>query len=158
VLSDKERLALEDKEVQLFNGRVLFVGVMVFLMVLLLVDRLYSLQVTQHATFATLSEDNQLTMVRTAPARGLIYDRNGILLAHNPPSFNLEIIPEKNPNPTNSTNSANSNSKTANGFISRAIISKDALAEHIQNVLNDGELSEASVCRKFRQTALDGKD
>ncbi|MCV6023058.1 penicillin-binding protein 2, partial [Escherichia coli] len=43
----------------------------------------------------TRSNDNRIKVVPIAPNRGLIYDRNGVLLAENRPVFNLELTPEK---------------------------------------------------------------
>ncbi|MEX0606859.1 MAG: penicillin-binding transpeptidase domain-containing protein, partial [Halofilum sp. (in: g-proteobacteria)] len=45
--------------------------------------------------YATLSDDNRLRIEAIAPTRGLIYDRNGRVLAENLPSFHLELVPER---------------------------------------------------------------
>jgi penicillin-binding protein 2 len=57
--------------------------------------RLVYLQVIDHAHFVTLSENNRLRLESVVPTRGLIYDRNGVLLAENRPTYQLEIIPEQ---------------------------------------------------------------
>ena len=64
------------------------------LLTILLVRLLY-LQVISHEHFTTLSEDNRVKLQPLPPNRGLIYDRNGILLAENLPSYRLEITPEQ---------------------------------------------------------------
>ena len=82
-------------ESRLFMGRVLvalFVGGLLFIA---LVMRLVYLQVVAHDHFRTLSEDNRVKLQPVPPNRGLIYDRNGVLLADNLPSFRLEIVPEE---------------------------------------------------------------
>jgi penicillin-binding protein 2 len=62
---------------------------------LVLFGRLLYLQVIEHDHYRTLSEDNRVKLQPIAPNRGLIYDRNGILLAENLPSYRLEITPEQ---------------------------------------------------------------
>ena len=64
-------------------------------MMTMLVVNLYNIQVNQYQDYKTRSNDNRIKVVPIAPNRGLIYDRNGVLLAENRPVFNLEIIPEK---------------------------------------------------------------
>jgi len=64
-------------------------------LIALTVTRLVYLQVINHAHYTTLSNDNRLKVLPVPPTRGLIYDRNGVLLADNVPSYRLEIIPEQ---------------------------------------------------------------
>ncbi|MFV0447748.1 MAG: penicillin-binding protein 2 [Vibrio sp.] len=82
-------------EARLFKSRavVSFVGI-VFLMGIL-VANLYNIQINQYQDYKTRSNDNRIKVVPIAPNRGLIYDRNGRLLAENRPVFNLEITPEQ---------------------------------------------------------------
>lgn len=60
-----------------------------------LITRLINLQVTEHAYFSTRADENRMRVVPVAPVRGLIYDRNGVILAQNQPSFVLEVTPEQ---------------------------------------------------------------
>ena len=55
----------------------------------------FRLQVLRHAEFATRSEANRLRLVPVAPARGLIYDRKGRILADNVAAWRLEAVPER---------------------------------------------------------------
>jgi penicillin-binding protein 2 len=82
-------------EARLFTSRavVAFIGIVV--MMGLLVVNLYNIQVIQYQDYETRSNDNRIKIVPIAPNRGLIYDRNGKVLAENRPVFNLEITPEK---------------------------------------------------------------
>ena len=92
-----EPLALKDHtwESRIFFSRIVVCfGVLVILM-LLLVARFFYLQILQHDIYATLSDKNRIQIQPLAPVRGLIYDRNGELLADNIPSFNLTIAPER---------------------------------------------------------------
>ncbi len=91
------RIAIKDylHESQLFLGRALVSAIIVIALLLLLVLRLAYLQITSHDHFTTLSRDNRLKLVPLPPTRGLIYDRDGVLLAQNVPAYSLEITPER---------------------------------------------------------------
>lgn len=71
---------------------ILRVGLM--LVVALLALRLWHLQIREGPYYRDLSENNRTRSVILEPARGLIYDRNGILLANNVPSFSLYVTLE----------------------------------------------------------------
>ena len=55
----------------------------------------FNLQVVRHDEFATRSEANRVRLVPVAPARGLIYDRKGRLLAENVSAWRLDAVPER---------------------------------------------------------------
>ncbi len=82
-------------EARLFASRAIvsFFGIVVLMG--LLVANMYNIQVNQFQDYQTRSNDNRIKVVPIAPNRGLIYDRNGVLLAENRPVFNLELTPEK---------------------------------------------------------------
>lgn len=83
------------RESRLFTQRAVVAGVIVVLLLGGLILRLAHLQITSHEHFTTLSRDNRVKLVPLPPTRGLIYDRNGIILAQNLPTHSLEIIPEQ---------------------------------------------------------------
>ncbi len=83
------------QEYELFSRRLLVLGVLVIVGILVLLIRLVQLQIFQHNTYTTLSDQNQLALVPIEPSRGLIYDRNGVLLADNTTAYSLELIPER---------------------------------------------------------------
>ncbi|MGL0925129.1 penicillin-binding protein 2 [Vibrio vulnificus] len=93
----KRRTTIRDyqAEARLFANRALvsFFGIVALMGVL--VTNLYNIQVNQYQDYKTRSNDNRIKVVPIAPNRGLIYDRNGMLLAENRPVFDLEITPEK---------------------------------------------------------------
>ncbi|MEK0275950.1 penicillin-binding protein 2 [Vibrio vulnificus] len=93
----KRRTTIRDyqAEARLFANRALvaFFGIVALMGVL--VANLYNIQVNQYQDYKTRSNDNRIKVVPIAPNRGLIYDRNGVLLAENRPVFDLEITPEK---------------------------------------------------------------
>lgn len=74
-------------ETQIFNQRVLVAGVMMFLLLSLLLIRLVYLQITNQEHYSTLSENNRVSIRPIPPTRGLIFDRNGVLLAQNYPAL-----------------------------------------------------------------------
>jgi penicillin-binding protein 2 len=91
------RLAIKDhiRESRLFNERAATATVIVVLLMFALITRFVYLQILSHEHFSTLSDDNRISIVPVPPTRGLIYDRNGVLIAQNLPSFSLEIVPEQ---------------------------------------------------------------
>jgi penicillin-binding protein 2 len=83
------------RELYLFQLRVGVAGVAVLIAFALLFARFFQLQVVQHDTYAAKAEDNRISIVPIAPNRGLILDRNGIVLARNYSAYTLEIFPAK---------------------------------------------------------------
>ena len=77
-----------------FERAVLGFGLLIFL-TLLLVARLFYLQIVQHNIYTTLSDRNRIQVQSLPPNRGLIYDVNGELIADNIPSHNLTITIER---------------------------------------------------------------
>lgn len=78
-------------EAEVFRQRSLVAAGFVAVMFLLLLSRYFFLQVHEYTTYATLSENNRVHLEAIAPPRGVIYDRNGIILADNQPTFSLTI-------------------------------------------------------------------
>lgn len=85
------------RENQLYLNRVTVASVSILLLTILLVSRLFYFQIIQHARYTTLSRNNQLKINPIPPTRGLIFDRDGQLLAGNVPAFSLEITRNKVP-------------------------------------------------------------
>ena len=61
----------------------------------MLMTNLYYLQITRFEDYQTRADGNRIKVLPVAPNRGLIYDRNGVLLAENRPVFTLQVIPEE---------------------------------------------------------------
>ena len=78
-----------------FRARVLVASVVVVLAFLLLAARLVYLQVVRHADLDEQAENNRTAVVPIVPNRGLILDRNGIVLATNYSAYTLEITPSR---------------------------------------------------------------
>ncbi len=85
-------------ERRLFTERVIVAVVIVLLAFLLLLSRYFYLQVISHSDYLEQAEQNRIKYSRINPTRGLIYDRNGILLADNITAYRLNIIQEKTRN------------------------------------------------------------
>ena len=83
------------REIYLFRRRLTISLVIVAVLTGFLLVRLIYLQTYQHRLYTTLSEQNQFELVPIEPNRGLIYDRNGILLADNLPVFSLDVTPDR---------------------------------------------------------------
>ena len=82
-------------EASIFKFRAIVAAIICILMLAGLLARLSWLQIVDYAHFASLSEHNRIRLMALTPTRGLIYDRNGVILAENKPAFHLEIIPEQ---------------------------------------------------------------
>ncbi len=82
-------------ESHLFMQRSVQALVFATLLIAVLLGRLVYLQVLAHEHYITLSDDNRIKILPLPPNRGLIFDRNGIILADNLPSYRLEITPEQ---------------------------------------------------------------
>lgn len=83
------------EELSRFNNRLLVIFICVIGLTLVLISRIYYLQVIKHEEFETLSEKNRVQFQPVAPVRGLIYDREGRLLAENVPSYSLTLVKEQ---------------------------------------------------------------
>jgi penicillin-binding protein 2 len=88
---------VRDAEIELVRLRWRLVLALLFVLVLFgaLVARFVWLQVYRHAEFHSQAEDNRIAVVPVPPARGLIYDRNGVLLAENVSAYTLELAPRQ---------------------------------------------------------------
>ncbi len=82
-----------ERELYFFQLRIGFAGFAVLAAFALLFVRFFHLQVLQHDTYASKAEENRISIVPIAPNRGLILDRNGVVLARNYSAYTLEIFP-----------------------------------------------------------------
>jgi penicillin-binding protein 2 len=91
------RFTLKDhfRESRLINGRLLVAALISILVFSVVIVRLVVLQVFEYEHFDSLSNRNRVDIEPLPPQRGLIYDRNGVLIAENIPTFSLEMVPEK---------------------------------------------------------------
>ncbi len=83
------------RETRLFTHRTITALAFTVVLMLMLMTRLVNLQVIEHDSYAVQSENNRVHIAALPPTRGLIFDRNGVLLAQNLPSYSLQIVPEQ---------------------------------------------------------------
>jgi len=84
-----------EREVHQFQLRIGVAGIAVVIGFLLLAARFVYLQVVQHDIYRAKAEDNRISIVPVPPNRGLIVDRNGLVLARNYSGYTLEIFPRR---------------------------------------------------------------
>ncbi len=80
---------------QLPRNRIIALAIAATLMLGILIWRMYFLQVIEHEKHLAVANQNRIDVRPLKPKRGLIFDRNDILVADNQPSFNLNLVPEK---------------------------------------------------------------
>lgn len=92
----RQRVQLRNaiQDAQRFRRRAAIAFVAVTLAVLALAGRFAWLQIVQHAEYVTRADSNRIRTLPIVPARGLIFDRKGRLLADNVPAYRLELVPE----------------------------------------------------------------
>ncbi|GAA0621543.1 penicillin-binding protein 2 [Halomonas beimenensis] len=91
----RDTLKNPEQELRVFRLRALLAIVVVLALTGLLAGRLAYLQIVQHEVYSTRSEKNRVRVEPLPPTRGLIYDRNGVLLAENRPTYNLTLVRER---------------------------------------------------------------
>ena len=89
------RLKDHERDARLIRSRMLFGGVALIILTMLLMIRMYYLQVVQFEHHSTLAENNRIHVQSLPPTRGMIYDRNGLLIADNRASFSLTLTRER---------------------------------------------------------------
>jgi len=94
-MSSPIRLKDHARDKRLIHSRLMMTGVLILLLSMVLVARMYYLQVVQYEHHSTLAENNRIHVQPLPPTRGLIYDRAGVILAENRPSFSLTITKER---------------------------------------------------------------
>lgn len=82
-------------DLRVFRSRLAVGGLFVLLLFGVLIARFIYLQIYRHDHYTTLAENNRIALVPITPNRGLILDRNGVILAHNYSAYTLEITPDK---------------------------------------------------------------
>jgi len=90
-----DRLKDHWREQRMFLGRVVAAALIMLLLSGLLVYRLVDLQVLNFEHFSRLSQGNRVRLEPVPPVRGLLFDRNGRILAENRPVYQLELVPEQ---------------------------------------------------------------
>ena len=93
----RSRMGQAAGEDAILRQRLKAAGIIALILAAILLARLYSLQVSQYARYQTLSLDNHIRLQALSPVRGLIMDRNGVVLAQNTAVYALKVTPERVP-------------------------------------------------------------
>lgn len=91
----KQQLKQPFVERRIFTERVIVAVILVLLIFALLLSRYFYLQVISHESYLKQADQNRTKFSRINPTRGLIYDRNGVLLAENITAYRLNFVQEK---------------------------------------------------------------
>lgn len=94
---DQEHFHFRDHktEAELFSSRVFISFLAVVLLFSVLIYRFYTLQIVDYQDYVTRADSNRIQVEPLPPKRGLIYDRNGVLIADNRASYTLSIVKER---------------------------------------------------------------
>ncbi|MDH3389249.1 MAG: penicillin-binding protein 2 [Gammaproteobacteria bacterium] len=94
-MSKREQLKDDFLENRLIRRRLVLAAIITLVLLSLVLGRLYVLQVVEYQHFATLSDSNRIRIKALPPTRGLIFDRRGVVMANNLPTYRLEIVREQ---------------------------------------------------------------
>ncbi len=91
------KIALKDQhlEMRIYNARTAIAIIVVLALLGIVLARYYSLQINEYEVYRTQSDRNRVQLQPLPPKRGLVFDRNGVLLADNRPSFILSVVRER---------------------------------------------------------------
>ncbi len=97
---DSRSVRIKDhwSEQRMFERRSLLAGALIAIATLALGGRLFLLQVVRHDYYSQLSQGNRVRVEPIPAARGLMFDRNGVVLASGQPAYQLELVREEVPN------------------------------------------------------------
>ena len=79
----------------LFKRRLKLLSALISVAFLVIIGRFFYLQIFKYDFYKDLSENNRIAVIPNAPNRGLILDRNGVIMADNYFVYSLEITPSK---------------------------------------------------------------
>ena len=94
-MSKREQLKDDYLENRLIRRRLVLSAIITAILLSLVLGRLYVLQVVEYEHYTTLSDSNRIRIKALPPTRGLIFDRNGVVMANNLPAYRLEIVREQ---------------------------------------------------------------
>jgi penicillin-binding protein 2 len=96
-IANKNQIKDHWREQRMFNARIFACAIIAVIATGVVLTRLVVLQIVDGDYYAAQSQGNRIRVQPLTPTRGLIYDRNGELLAENIPSYQLEMTPEQVP-------------------------------------------------------------
>lgn len=96
-MASKGRIKDQWREQRMFEQRAIVAGVAILLLTAALLARLAWLQVVRNDYYTGLAEGNRVRIEPLPAPRGIVYDRNGVILAENRPAYQLELVREQVP-------------------------------------------------------------
>ncbi len=87
----------KNEKLDLKNRRLLIAYVVMTVIIIFYVTRLFKIQIIDGETYLARADENRITVVRDQTKRGVIYDRNGVVLAKNTPTYDIVIVPAELP-------------------------------------------------------------
>ena len=88
---------LRNEKLDLKNRRLVIVYGVMIAVIIFYVVRLYEIQIIDGESYLARADENRISVVREQTKRGVIYDRNGVVLAKNTPTYDIVIVPAELP-------------------------------------------------------------
>jgi penicillin-binding protein 2 len=139
----------------IFKNRVLIASVIIILVLVMIIMRVYKLQVIDHEYYKQQALGNSLTLAPIVPGRGRIFDRNGVLLADNTLAYKLTLIPEKVNNLKKTLNTLKQQGFITNNHIQN-FYKKRKRFKKFHNIVLKDKMQDAEVARFLVNNNLDG--
>ena len=134
---------------KIFNNRFYILLTILLLLVFLILVRLYYLQVISYDHFDTLSETNRIKYVQTSPRRGIIFDRNNLVLADNSSLYSAQINIKEATNIKKIIEDVDREINLTKKEIENFYEKKIKYA-HLNNIVLKGNLSEEEVAKFYQ--------
>ena len=142
---------MELEELDRIRIRLIILGGVVILIFSLLASRLWFLQITEGKKYTEFSQGNRVRLIPEPALRGIIYDRNGIILAENRPAYQLQLIREDTPDLENTLEKVSHALNLSLEEMNKQIMAKHDLAQFKPIILiDDLEYEKAMYLEAFQ--------
>ena len=129
--------SLDFEELDRIRIRLIILGGVIIIIFSLLASRLWFLQITEGAKYEEFSPGNRIRLVPEPALRGIIYDRNGIILAENRPAYQLHLIREDTPDLEKTLGKVSHSLNLPYSELKQKILEKKDLAQFKPIILNE---------------------
>ncbi len=142
---------MEFEELDRIRIRLIILGGVVILIFSLLASRLWFLQITEGKKYTEFSQGNRVRLIPEPALRGIIYDRNGVILAENRPAYQLQLIREDTPDLENTLEKVSLALNLSLEEMNKQIMAKHDLAQFKPIILiDDLEYEKAMYLEAFQ--------
>ncbi len=142
---------MEFEELDRIRIRLIILGGVVILIFSLLASRLWFLQITEGKKYTEFSQGNRVRLIPEPALRGIIYDRNGVILAENRPAYQLQLIGEDTPDLENTLEKVSHALNLSLEEMNKQIMAKHDLAQFKPIILiDDLEYEKAMYLEAFQ--------